>query len=47
MGAVTQPRVIQSEQPLTYSPKVIGLGRQAGTKLLVMADYWQINAQLT
>ncbi|KAK5847611.1 hypothetical protein PBY51_016725 [Eleginops maclovinus] len=26
MGSATQPGVIQSEQPLTHSPKVIGLG---------------------
>lgn len=47
MCVVTQPWVIQSKQPLTQSPKMIGLGGQAGTLLLVMADYWLINVQLT
>lgn len=30
MGAATQPGVIQSEHPLTHSPKVIGLGGRVG-----------------
>lgn len=43
-GAVTQPRVIQSERPLTHSPKVIGLGGQVGAAaLLAGADNWLIN----
>ena len=46
MGAATQPRVIQSEHPLTHSPKVIGLGGQVGaTTLLAGADNWLINVQ--
>lgn len=46
MSAVTQPRVIQSEHPLTLSPKVIGLGGRVGAEtLLAGADNWLINVQ--
>lgn len=46
MGAVTQPWVIQSEHPLTHSPKVIGLGGRIGAAtLLARADNWLINVQ--
>lgn len=46
MGAATQPRVIQSEHPLTHSPKVIGLGGQVGAATsLARADNWLINVQ--
>ena len=46
-GEVTQPLVIQSEQPLIHSPKVIGLGGQVGTAtLLARDDNWLINVQL-
>ncbi len=46
MGAATQPRVIQSEHPLTHSPKVIGLGGRVGAaSLLATADNWLINVQ--
>lgn len=47
-SAATRPRVIQSEHPLTHSPKVIGLGGRVGaTTLLGTADNWLINVQPT
>lgn len=46
MGTATQPQVIQSEHPLTHSPKVIGLGDRVGAAtLLARADNWLINVQ--